>query len=109
MVTSACLLYKSISCTSHPHPSKLFKFTCYSALQAHTQSQKNNLKKNERTYRDGIPKNQSNEVGTNDTTVPLRTPIPISFDFFPTRSYACDRMLDLDVYILWQFFESTLV
>ena len=57
------------------------------------KSQKTFLK-NEETYRDGIPKKQPNKVGTNDTTVPLRTPIPISFDIFPTRSYAC--------YMEWQ-------
>ena len=43
---------------------------------------------NEQTYRDGVPKKQPNKVGMNDTTVPLRTPIPISLDIFPTRSYA---------------------
>ena len=43
----------------------------------------------EKTYRDGIPKIQPNKVGTNDTAVPLWTPIPISFGFFLTRSYAC--------------------
>ena len=37
----------------------------------------------------GIKNKQLNKVGTNDTTVPLRTPIPISFDIFSTRSYAC--------------------
>ena len=62
--------------------------------------------KNEQTYRDGIPKKQPNKVGTNDTTVPLRTPIPISFVIFPTRSYA--SYMEWHVYILWQFFESTL-
>ena len=59
---------------------------------------------------DGIPKKQPNKVGTNDTTVPLRTPIPISFDIFQTGLMLAtwnDRMLDHDVYILWQFFEST--
>ena len=42
--------------------------------------------KNGKTCRDEIPKKQSNKVGTNDTTVPLRTPIPISIslDIFPT-------------------------
>ena len=33
-----------------------------------------------KTYRDGIPKKQPNKVGTNDTTVPLWTPIPISLN-----------------------------
>ena len=41
-----------------------------------------------KTYRDEIPEKQPNKVGTNDTTIPLRTPIPISSDIFPTRSYA---------------------
>ena len=39
-----------------------------------------NILKNEQAYRDGIPKKQPNKVGTNDTTVPLRTPIPISYN-----------------------------
>ena len=47
-----------------------------------------NILKNEKTYRDGIPKKQPNKVGMSDTTVPLQTCIPISFDIFPTRSYA---------------------
>ena len=33
---------------------------------------------NDKTYRDGIPRKQPNKVGTKGTTVPLRTPIPIS-------------------------------
>ena len=45
-----------------------------------------NILKNEQN---GITKKQPNKLGTNDTTVPLRNPIPISFDIFPTRSYAC--------------------
>ena len=64
---------------------------------------KNNIVQTEKTYRDGIPKKQPNKVGTHDTTVPLRTPIPISFDIFPPR------MIDRDVYIPWQFLKSTLV
>ena len=50
-------------------------------VQQYIKSQKNILK-NEEAYRDGIPQKQPNKVGTNDTTVPLRTPIPISFDIF---------------------------
>ena len=40
-------------------------------------------KKTFKEYRDGIPKKQPNKVGMIDTTVPLRTPIPISLDIFP--------------------------
>ena len=47
-------------------------------------SQKKSILENEKTNRDGIPKKQPNKVETKDTTVPLRTPIPISYDIFPT-------------------------
>ena len=59
--------------------------------------------------RDGIPKKQPNKVGTNDTTVPLRTPIPISFQPGLMLVTWNNRMLraDRDMYILWQFVEST--
>ena len=62
-------------------------------------------------HRDGIPKKQPNKVGANDTTVPLRIPIPISMFFQPGLMLVTwnDRMLDRDVCILWQFFESALV
>ena len=51
-------------------------------------SVKSHKKNIEKTYRDGILKKQPNKAGKHDTTVPLRTPIPISFDISPTRSYA---------------------
>ena len=60
--------------------------------------------KNEKTYREGIPKKQPNKVGTNDTTVPLRTPIPISLTFFQPGLMLVtwnDGILDLGVFILW--------
>ena len=49
-----------------------------------TTTETSHKKSNEKTYRDGIPKKQPNKVGMNDTTVPLWTHIPMSFDIFPT-------------------------
>ena len=81
-----------------------------SAMATTGESHKN-IKKNEQTYRDGVPKKQPN-IETNDTSVPLWTPIPISFDIFQPGLMLVawnDRMLDRDMYILWQFFESTII
>ena len=66
---------------------------------------------NEKTYRDGIPKKQTNKVGKNDTTVPLRTPIPISFDNFQQGVLLVtwnDRMLDRDRELLMATCQSHL-